>query len=939
MKNSSFTSNFKHLITSIIVVIFCLNMSVIHSQVELEKHDALKQEALRFWYANSSKPSHKFSRNISLTGDCMQYANGYLFFSWYKGGMTTRNLMLSRLNIATNKWTTIQFSDKSSLYTGGEYKGGGNSHRTAAVGVSKIDGTVHLVYDMHADNLKYRFSEKGIAFAPDSEFTADKFSAKRNYLRPGEPITSFTYPNIAVTNEGELILEYRKGTSRQGDKFLIKYDGNQWSKATRVMQGDNQNPEFNQYGGFRYFFDRLYMGSAVRVKGDAIEFNKGFYFADAGKNGIDQDWKDINGNQHKLPIKGLNAMNKLRIAQPLPKGNNGMTSAPSFVVSKNGAVHFTNRIPGQGTVHYYSKPGSSKMIKASGSSPGVSFPADDGRIYSIGLVGSKIRLQSTKEGEHNWRTDYNWGRKEQFDLMAFEYHQGKIYIVASEKKESDKLPLHYIVLNIKNIGPGNPTPPTPTPSVGPDGYTFAVNEGGTVNVSGTVNIAYGANGKFEFLKNVSANTPCNNTTFGDPTPGVKKACYIQKVATATIDGGTVASNTNQTAITTTTGDGVADLVKFKNTSTASASYRYLITDEDGNILTTETSSHDFEGASVGICKVYGISYQGNLSVSGKNVKSSGLATGAFDVSSNAIVVTRKAKTTTPPSGGPDGYTYATDEGGTVNVSGTVNIAYGADGKFNFLKNVSANTPCNNATFGDPIFKVKKSCYIQQVSTTNPNPTPPTSGNCSFGTPTSSRLASLDRANYTNIFVLGDGPNLSNIRRFRISWNGGSKKLTQFAFNTANGKPSYYVDLRGKIEQKFGGSNPSVKISGSGIGVDGDYWVTKRGNDFVMASKDGKFSIYCSATSSKPSCTGQKAVLQENAITVYPNPAQETLNISGLTAENTVVTISDLLGKVVHTISLAKDQNSLDIRQLKTGMYFLSFTLDNGTIFQKTIVRE
>ncbi len=405
----------------------------------------------------------------------------------------------------------------------------------------------------------------------------------------------------------------------------------------------------------------------------------------------------------------------------------------------------------------------------------------------------------------------------------------------------------------------------------------------------------------------------------------------------TTDGGTVASTTNQTAIATTTGDGIADLVQFKNTSKASASYRYLITDEDGNILTTETSSHDFEGASVGICKVYGISYQGNLSVGGKNVKSGGLATGAFDVSSNSIVVTRKAQTTTPPSGGPDGYTYATDEGGTVNVSGTVNIAYGANGKFEFLKNVSSNTPCNNATFGDPIPGVKKACYIQQVSTTNPNPTPPTSGNCSFGTPTSGGLASLDRASYTNIFVLGDGPNVSNIRRFRISWDAGSKKLSQFAFNTANGNPSYYVDLRGKIEQKFGGSNPSVKISGSGIGVDGDYWVTKRGNDFVMASKGGKFTIYCSTSSSKPSCTGQKITQQETAITIYPNPAQETLNINGVTTENAVVTISNLLGKVVFTSSLTKGQNSLDVRQLTSGIYFISITQLDSSISNKTFV--
>ena len=117
-----------------------------------------------------------------------------------------------------------------------------------------------------------------------------------------------------------------------------------------------------------------------------------------------------------------------------------------------------------------------------------------------------------------------------------------------------------------------------------------------------------------------------------------------------IDGGTVSSTTNQTAITTTTGDGIADVITFQNTSGSGAAYRYLITDADGNILTTETSAHDFEGASVGICRVYGISYEGSLSVSGKNVADTGLTTGAFDVSSNAIVVTREAVVITPPTG-------------------------------------------------------------------------------------------------------------------------------------------------------------------------------------------------------------------------------------------------------------------------------------------------
>ena len=86
-------------------------------------------------------------------------------------------------------------------------------------------------------------------------------------------------------------------------------------------------------------------------------------------------------------------------------------------------------------------------------------------------------------------------------------------------------------------------------------------------------------------------------------------------------------------------------------------------------------------------------------------------------------------------GGPAGFTFAANEGGTVNVSsGRIDIAYGANGKFNYKRNVSSNTKCNNATFGDPIKGVVKKCYKKVVSTTNPttptNPTPPTTGgNC------------------------------------------------------------------------------------------------------------------------------------------------------------------------------------------------------------------
>ena len=121
-----------------------------------------------------------------------------------------------------------------------------------------------------------------------------------------------------------------------------------------------------------------------------------------------------------------------------------------------------------------------------------------------------------------------------------------------------------------------------------------------------------------------------------------------------VDGGEVSTATNLTEVTTITGDGIADLISFQTTSTATEDYSYIITDDKGNILVVEEGSHDFEGASVGICRVYGISYQGELSVGGKNIADAGLATGEYEVSSNAIVVNRTEKTDpnpNPPTGG------------------------------------------------------------------------------------------------------------------------------------------------------------------------------------------------------------------------------------------------------------------------------------------------
>jgi len=125
-----------------------------------------------------------------------------------------------------------------------------------------------------------------------------------------------------------------------------------------------------------------------------------------------------------------------------------------------------------------------------------------------------------------------------------------------------------------------------------------------------------------------------------------------------VDGGTVADDNGATELTVCAGDDLADVVNFTHVSNSGAAYGYIVTDDNNNVLGLPGNSIDFNGAGTGICRVWGISYTGNLTIfGGDNIMNKTLSDDCFDLSDNYIEVDR--------TGVEGGTVYTTDAETTV----------------------------------------------------------------------------------------------------------------------------------------------------------------------------------------------------------------------------------------------------------------------------------
>ncbi|MCB0598230.1 MAG: hypothetical protein H6557_32485 [Lewinellaceae bacterium] len=123
------------------------------------------------------------------------------------------------------------------------------------------------------------------------------------------------------------------------------------------------------------------------------------------------------------------------------------------------------------------------------------------------------------------------------------------------------------------------------------------------------------------------------------------------------EGGMVKTSNGGTEAFTCPGDGVADIVQFDNAGSSGNGYAYIVTDTNNVVVEViPMNSTDFEPYGVGISRVWGIAYTGNLTVmAGDTASIAALSDDCYALSGNFVTVYREI---------PNGGSVVTEDGQT-----------------------------------------------------------------------------------------------------------------------------------------------------------------------------------------------------------------------------------------------------------------------------------
>lgn len=281
----------------------------------------------------TTKSPYPGTNVASFAQSVIKTYGGYQYSAYWH---ETKQLALARKKVTDSNWETLILTDYTSANNLAD------NHYSISMGLCPKDGTIHLCFDQHNQNLRYRKSIKNLINEPEKfEWSATHFGNIISYLNGTTTVTQVTYPRFITKPDGNLLLEMRRGTSGNGDSYLWEYNGNLgvWISIGKYIDGisSGQNAyihgiEFDRNG-------RLHASWCWRET-SAPETNHDLYYAYSNDSG--RTWRNSAGaqvgtagsNPLKINTSGIKVWN-------IPK-NRSLMNQESMCVDNNGRPHVLN---------------------------------------------------------------------------------------------------------------------------------------------------------------------------------------------------------------------------------------------------------------------------------------------------------------------------------------------------------------------------------------------------------------------------------------------------------------------------------------------------------------------------------------------------------------------------------------------------------------------
>lgn len=236
---------------------------------------------------------------------------------------------LSRRQLPSGAWQNLRLTDYTTSST--------DSHNTISIGIAPADGTIHLAFDTHSSQFRYRRSVAGLATS--STWSTASFGAVQASLT-STSMAVVTYPQFFAHPDGTLQLAIRTGYSGTGDEVLYEYRSGAWTYVGEFIDGTTAGNNAYLFGIEYDNYDPatplLHVTWTVRETSDAST-NHDLYYAYSKDKG--RTWRNNAGT-----VIATTGSNPLRSDAANLKvwsigQNRGLINQESQVVDAGGVVH------------------------------------------------------------------------------------------------------------------------------------------------------------------------------------------------------------------------------------------------------------------------------------------------------------------------------------------------------------------------------------------------------------------------------------------------------------------------------------------------------------------------------------------------------------------------------------------------------------------------